>query len=226
MTHIQEIEKLVSESPNEIYPGQNQEIIDLVARPSDICEHIPTLIRYALQCSHITEFGVRFGVSTRALLFARPKVLRTFDLYHWTQTDETGKDYEPDDSKYRKYKSLYSSTTDFVHKAQTDTNTMDVIDPTDLLFIDTFHHRDCLITELERHGNQAKKFIILHDTETNGEHGSCDGITFYRGKRTTNEAGTGLWYALFPWLEENKHWSIVEHRENNHGLTVLGRKND
>ena len=38
------------------------------ATPSDIFEHLPTLRRYAGQCEHVTELGVRTVVSTWALL--------------------------------------------------------------------------------------------------------------------------------------------------------------
>ena len=34
---------------------------------SDINEHIPTLLKYAEECDHITEMGVRKGVSLWAL---------------------------------------------------------------------------------------------------------------------------------------------------------------
>ena len=35
---------------------------------SDINEHLPTLYEYACKCKHITEMGVRTGVSTTAFL--------------------------------------------------------------------------------------------------------------------------------------------------------------
>ena len=45
----------------EIYEG-------LCSTPSDINEHLPTLKKYAEECEHITEMGVRWVVSTYALL--------------------------------------------------------------------------------------------------------------------------------------------------------------
>jgi hypothetical protein len=41
---------------------------------SDINEHIPVLKRYADMCEHVTEFGVRSGVSTWAWIMSNSKL--------------------------------------------------------------------------------------------------------------------------------------------------------
>ena len=46
-----------------------------LSNSSDINEHLPTLVRYANECSHITEMGVRWGSSTYAFLISNPKNL-------------------------------------------------------------------------------------------------------------------------------------------------------
>jgi hypothetical protein len=48
--------------------------------PSDINEHIPTLIEYASECETITEMGVRAITSTWAFLGAAPKKLISYDM--------------------------------------------------------------------------------------------------------------------------------------------------
>ena len=48
--------------------------------PSDINEHIPTLIEYASECDTITEMGVRGITSTWAFLGAAPKRLISYDM--------------------------------------------------------------------------------------------------------------------------------------------------
>ena len=48
--------------------------------PSDINEHLPTLKRYADECEHITEMGVRWVVSTYAFLMSKPKKLVSIDI--------------------------------------------------------------------------------------------------------------------------------------------------
>jgi len=121
---------------------------------SDINEHIPTLYEYANAVNHITELGVRWGVSTRAFLYSviqRKTTLRSYDLVtnNWV-TD-----------LFIKAKEL---NVDAVYK---QANTLDMtIDQTDLLFIDTEHTYSQLSEELKLHGNKARKYIIFHDTVT------------------------------------------------------------
>lgn len=50
-----------------------QKYTELCVNPSDINEHLPTLKKYAEECDHITEMGVRGIVSTYALLMGKPK---------------------------------------------------------------------------------------------------------------------------------------------------------
>jgi len=49
-------------------------------RPSDINEHLVTLRDLAANCAHVTEFGVRKGVSTFALLHGQPNRLISYDI--------------------------------------------------------------------------------------------------------------------------------------------------
>jgi hypothetical protein len=49
-------------------------------KPSDINEHLPILKKYASQCSHITEMGVRTGVSTWSFLASNPKKMISYDI--------------------------------------------------------------------------------------------------------------------------------------------------
>ena len=112
----------------------------LVNTPSDINEHLPVLKKYAEQCEHITEMGVRSVVSTFAFILAKPKKLISMDLFHPSQY---GDDYRLDlISQYAKDNSI-----DFSFKLQ---NTLEcTIEPTDMLFIDTLHTYGQLKKELE-----------------------------------------------------------------------------
>ena len=47
---------------------------------SDINENLPTLKRYAEECDHVTEMGVRTIVSTYALLMGKPKKMVSYDI--------------------------------------------------------------------------------------------------------------------------------------------------
>lgn len=122
--------------------------------PSDINEHIPTLFLYSSMVNHVTEMGVRWGVSTRAFLYAAAKnntKLRSYDI-------------ELHDNVIKLFNIAKETNVDATYQ-QADTLNL-TIEETDLLFIDTDHTYDQLSQELKIHGNKARKFIIFHDTVT------------------------------------------------------------
>ena len=169
----------------------------LCSTPSDINEHLPTLKKYAEECEHITEMGVRWVVSTYALLMGKPKKLISYDI--------NGINWQP-------IAEMVKENTDFTFEVG---NTLNLeIEETDLLFIDTLHNYNQLKGELELHGNKAKKYIIFHDTTSFEWIGES-----YTGK--VDEIG--LWPAIEEFLEKNPHWKIFERFTNNNGLTILKR---
>jgi len=216
---------LVSKNTEPVYSDQNQELLSMATSAGcDIAEHVPTLVEYGQKCSTITEFGVRYGWSSRSFLFAKPKNLLSVDLYFWDSVSQCGEPGPltltdpPGNNQFLRYKKLYEGTVDY-NFIQGDTLKIDVIDETDLLFIDTLHHKYCLLNELERHGNQAKRYIILHDTVTFGLLGQNE----YMPELPLGK-GTGLIYALQEWLPKNPHWKVTEHYINNNGLTIMERR--
>lgn len=164
---------------------------------SDINEHLPTLKKYADECDHITEMGVRWVVSTYALLMGKPKKLISYDIngIQWESIAEMVKD-----------------DTIFEFRIADSTNLE--IETTDLLFIDTLHNYNQIKAELSLHGNKSNKYIIFHDTTTFEWIGES-----YQGNYER-----GIWYAIEEFLEENPHWEILERYTNNNGLTILKRK--
>lgn len=217
------IVELLKTFPDEVYPGQRNEIIQMRnAVGCDINEHVPTLIEYGLKVKTITEMGVRFGWSTRSFLFTRPTKLLSIDKFNWGSIEQAGGNPQSGNHYYHHYKACYKGVVDFDFW-RVDTTKIDPIPETELLFIDTFHHRDCLEIELKKHGNQASKWLILHDTETFGECGQADSSCLFFDKPTTNEPGTGLMYAIRPFLAQNPHWKVHQHFRNNNGLTILKR---
>jgi cephalosporin hydroxylase len=162
--------------------------------PSDINEHCPTLYLLASQCDHVTEMGCRLGVSTTALLRAQPATLACYDLLRLPEFDNLFR--------------VAGQTNLLFHEA----DTLEVsIEPTELLFIDTFHVYDQLRRELELHAGQVRRLIVLHDTTTFGEVGEREG-------------SRGLWPAVVEFLAGNPEWRIAAKYENNNGLTVLERE--
>lgn len=161
--------------------------------PSDIAEHVPMLCSYAVQCNHITEFGVRGGVSTSAWLFAAPAVLRCYDI----AVPECLKELEDIALKQQ---------VDFQF-TQADTSKVE-IERTDLLFLDTLHNGEHVAAEL-RNAGMVQKYLIFHDTEMNGWAGEAN--------------GSGLKKALIEFLLEHTEWRVLNHVITCNGLTVLQR---
>ena len=162
---------------------------------SDINEHLPRMRQLAETCQHITEFGVRSGVSTVAWLAARPRVLVCYDIQKHGQVDQ--------------FAALAADAgIGFAFHLQDVLEAN--IDPTDLLFIDTLHTYAQLKQELARHAEKVRKFIVLHDTEHFGQVGELPGTR-------------GLWPAIEEFLAANATWKLLESHPNNNGLTVLAR---
>jgi len=170
--------------------------------PSDIHEHVPVLYELAKECDHITEMGVRTGVSTRAFLRADAKLI-SYDIVT---------DHE------------VVRLTNEAKKAGKDATFIEAdvlkidIEETDLLFIDTWHTYGQLKEELKRHSSKARKYIAFHDTNTYGLKN--EGNDPLRPQAGTQE---GLLPAIIEFLIENKEWRFKKFLTNNNGLTVLER---
>lgn len=169
---------------------------------TDINEHLPVLRKYAEQCEHITELGVRYGNSTVAFMAARPKKLISYDLQYNDKMDylkmiavENGIDFEIR-----------------IEDATPEDDRESTVGETDLLFIDTNHHSRQLSCELKMHPHKVRKYIIFHDCET-----------FGYGETGGQGGEGGLWLAITPFLESHPEWQIVEHYKNNNGLLVISR---
>lgn len=167
--------------------------------PSDINEHLPTLMRYAEECDHVTEMGVRWVVSTYAFMMGRPKRMISYDIEpvenHGISREELKTLALQADCDYDFY---VADTRDLT------------IEETDLLFIDTLHTYHQLKRELELHANKSRKYIIFHDTTT----------FEFMGEGGREE---GLWKAIEEFLHHDGNWAIHERYTNNNGLTILKR---
>lgn len=169
--------------------------LQLCNTSSDIVHHLPRLYWIARECSHITEFGTRTGVSTSAFLSAQPKKIICYDLVKMPEVDTLIK---------------ISGNTEFIFKEE---NTLTAeIEPTDLLFIDSYHVYDQIKVELKQ-APKVKKYIAMHDTAICGTMGE-DKIE-----------GHGLGKAIGEFLQENeKEWEIQAIYFDSCGMIVLKRK--
>lgn len=170
---------------------------ELSSTPSDIYQHMPILRGYAQLCNHVTELGVRNIVSTWSWLDAKVPTIRCYDLN------------DPPKSALAECTSFASANNlDFSFTRADVLET--VLEPTELLFIDTWHVYPQLVKELKLHGEVASKFMLFHDT-TLYAHSGEDG------------SARGLRDALAEFLLETDSWKIKEIYHNNNGLTVLER---
>jgi hypothetical protein len=187
-----------------------QIVNQIYTTPSDINEHIPTLIEYASECETITEMGVRAITSTWAFLGAAPKRLISYDIEN---PSKWGADINMVYDVAKQYGLNYEFRKENVLKLD--------IEETDLLFLDTWHAYCQLKAELDKHNSKAKKYIIMHDT-TSYEF-KDEPLTSENAWEGEPPTGKGLWAAVTEFLDENNEWALHKRYTNNNGLTILKR---
>lgn len=171
------------------------------ATPSDIFEHMEILYTYARRCVSVTELGVRSVVATWAFLRGA-KYYTGYDMFEHPNM------------------ALIPAVHDNAKVIIADVLSVE-IEPTDFLFIDTFHTALQLKKELELHADKAKKYIGFHDTFTFWETGEQP----YEGMGGKGvDCGRGLRYALEPFLKEHSEWTVAYKTDRNNGLTIIERK--
>jgi len=181
---------------------------------SDINEHLPTLKKYSEECDHITEMGVRGAVSTYAFMMGKPKKLIGIDI-------ESVERWGGDLNILKKVAKENNIEFEFILSDSVKIE----IEETDLLFIDTEHNYLQLKTELIKHGNKAKKYLIFHDTVTFGYRDSNAYGHYVNLEVIDKDDNTkqGLIPAIEEFIKNNPHWTIYEHYKNNNGLMILKR---
>jgi hypothetical protein len=103
------------------------------------------------------------------------------------------------------------------------------IPPVDLLFIDTWHIYGHLKRELNKHHIGVQKYIIMHDTETDGGPGESLRMGWDIKKQaeqsgySEDEIRCGLRKAIDEFLAENPEWKLLRRYCHNNGLTILAR---
>ena len=189
----------------------------LINTPSDINEHLLTLLNYSKECKHITELGVRWIVSTYSFILSNPNKLISIDIKHpvdWEEKVNVSERF----NDIQEYAKLNNIDYSFI---LADTLQLE-IEETDLLFIDTLHVYQQLKSELELHGNKSRKYIFFHDTTT---YGFVDEIHGDLGSALKNNTSNkrGLMLAIREFLDANPHWKVDKVFENCNGLTILRR---
>lgn len=193
-------------------------LAEAVNSKGDLSEHLYTIKKYAEKCEHITELGVRWVVSTWALLAGKPKTLNSFDVIHYvyhgvpaTKINDAAKEQDTDFNFYEE-----------------NVLTTDKIVQTDLLFLDTLHSYKQVKLELYLHANKVRKYIIITNAVTYGNSNEGPVAT----EKLTGEAlhvyknlqdKQGIMTAVKEFLEENPEWRVKEFFKNCNGLCILER---
>jgi len=169
----------------------------------DICEHLETIKGLAAKCDHVTEFGIRAGVSTTAIIAGRPKRFITYDI-----------NLQP----FTKPKFIEMATEVGVELVVIEGSSIEVeIEPTDMLMIDSRHVYSHLMKELTLHSPKVSKFIVMHDTEKFGSKPPG-----WDSKEPENNS-RGLMTAIKDFLADSYEWRMKNHFKHNNGLTIIER---
>lgn len=193
---------LCSNKVNELVDKVGQVALDykfgtLVTQPSDMQGHMDTIKGYAMKCKRVIEFGVYDCTSTWAMLAARPQWMRSYDISRRSEVDEV-----------ERIAKLTNVDFKFMNQSTIETT----IEECDMLFIDTCHMYDFLTIELNRHHNNVRKYILMHDTDI-------------FGRKDQDGRGKGLFTAIEDFIRREPGWTIRQHLPHCMGLTVLARKN-
>jgi hypothetical protein len=192
-------------------------------KPSDINQHLPTLMKYAKECESVLELGVRGCVSSWGFAYGLVN---------------NGKDK----------KVLFCNDLNPCNIKELQTNCKDIIDVQykwcsdlsldfpeesfDMVFIDTLHVYGQLKRELHKFSKIATKYIIMHDTTVDKKHGEVRRIMMKQLETLVKSTGIpkkelllGLQPAIDEFLQDNSHWKVKEVFNNNNGLTILEKIN-
>jgi hypothetical protein len=127
------------------------------------------------------------------LLAGRPKTLRVY-------TTEANAIHE-------RLRTLCNGTD--YRSTPADSLSLPEIDETDLLVIHTIHQADRLYAELDRFARKVRRWILLRSTGTYGGMGE--------------PSGPGLLSAMRRYMREHPEWSVIEHKAEQYGYTLLSR---
>jgi hypothetical protein len=190
---------------------------------SDIYEHLPTLYQYGMECKSIVEFGVRDSAnSTRAFV----KSLVDQSRYGTNNLSYIGVDIVPCKVDYIE-QICKQNNIDYSFKIEDSAKV--IIPETDLLFIDSWHIYGHLKRELENNHCKVRKYIIMHDTTVDADHGESIRCSFNIAQQSIetgypiSEITKGLWPAIEEFLQQHPEWKIKHRYTNNNGLTILER---
>jgi len=192
------------------------------------------LREYAVRSKHITEFGVFWATgSTWALLAGLSSrrdqgTLRCYDPFAPGTPAITA----------RLWLAVSLGQALQVDMAFSSVSSIDArIEPTELLYIDSFHTYCLLRYELAQHADNVLNFIVIDDTTTwewTSEFGTESSHTTHVGEflkpciaegeeACAARCRVGLWPAIHEFLSQHSEWTVRERHSEGHGITILQR---
>lgn len=163
-----------------------------------IAPYMDTLLKYALECDHITELGVNQVNSTWAFLKARPKRLVSVDIDLHKRPSQKVREFRG--KNYWLYWAQYLAREEGIVFVPVESDDLKIaLEETDLMFVDSNHSQSHFRAEMNLHKVKIKKYLIVHDT------------TMFKRQ-------------LMPVIDdlvENREFEIIEKFESSPGLTVL-----
>lgn len=177
------------------------EVLDrAVAIKRDLNEHLLTLRDYARDADRYCEVSNRIESAVAAIASGCKRLeLHNTELNRGLNevvNMATGEDKETDDPAL------------FIEFDSRPSVAVDGIKDCDVLFIDSVHTYQMLIDELRKYAGSVSRYIIMHDTQVHG--------------KTGEDGGPGLLPALREFMREFPEWSVINHTNTQHGLTVIG----
>ena len=177
---------------------------ELLQKQAEANRQIYTLLKFACRCDHVTSLNFNSHESVTAFLAAKCSKIHARML---SNLDETVK------QNYETIAKEIGVNLEFLP-------VVEVIEPTDLLYINTPAEGNFRASELAKYSAQVKKYILLPNTETNGLQ-PANTI-----KLADNQTPIGLVFGINHFLQTHDDWFILEHDDIEPGLTVLvNRKN-
>ncbi len=161
------------------------------AEHQDMMPHMTELFCMAAQCKHVTEFGVRTGNSTVAILAG----MAAGGGGHLVSYDITPQSFvigNPD-----------PSTWEF---RRADTGTLPAIEKTDMLFVDTLHTDEQVAKELI-HAGSVRRYLVFHDVVMFGWRGESD--------------DDGILKPIFHFMSAHPEWRVHHFTHSPWGLLAL-----
>jgi hypothetical protein len=172
---------------------------ELLQKQAAANKQLYTLLRFACTCDHVTSLNFNSYESVTTFLAAKCATIRARSL---SALDQSLKE------NYEKIAKEIEVDLEFLP-------VVDVIEPTDLLYINTPAEGNFRASELAKYAAQVKKYILLPNTETNGLKPS-DTI-----KLADNQTPIGLIFGINHFLQTHDDWFILEHDDVDPGMTVL-----